>query len=1292
MTLIRPVNPNVEASAHVVFVHGLDGDPRKTWLSATEPKQFWPNWLNNELPELDVWSLGYPATSIWWKRGAAMSLPDRAQNLLSELTSEPKISTGKIYFIAHSLGGLVVKSILRLAEARAPQDESAASFVRRCRKIVFIGTPHAGSDQATLVNKFSLILRPRPTTMGLSSNDAHLRDLNSWFRHYAVKNDLHVLVLRETKSSPLFGIPFLGGVIVKADSADPGLHPVNEVIPLDEDHLSIVAPQNREAAVYRRLVEFLRKPALSQGRTLLADAAIDVGALVERRSDQLEAKFQEQSATILSAIAAMPRTIDGNEVASVARKRSYDVSELNQLAEVLLSAGKPPAISLLFPDAPSTGRDALNSLLKTERLVAEGKSAGSKALRTSISALVKQPELKHLIVGPPGSGKTSGLWEAARQALATDEVVPIYLPAGQNTTWAEILALITTAAPHIIPHEIFSDPRVCIFLDGWSEFATGTNVGERQKALRELHNARVIANAKSVDASDTAFKVWALELLQPSQVAQVLQQAYPGRAGPSQAILTLLELPLMLSIHVLADVDAFAVGETLRQFHYHVARGLPEAFTEVLLEAVAETSQDYERSFGRLSVCLRSKAQVAGVHEPLKLLQKLGTLGERGGKVIPIHDLYWNWLVGCGLLSGANGASTPIALHVRECYKLALQSGARARESDVYAILNDDIGLALALDKSRNPVRLSSILCESLERAMNDPRVAIRSRAAMAVIQIAEPQYLQRSLHVLSETSHSWPYPAEWLKSIRPDLLFPYRSMIAEWMGASGSTMILDAIAERGGTEWTSWLEQMALSGKISYVNALATALGCSSDVPAWGISHMDLLITSKPWALRIVSQRKANINLARLIANDYERLVEMVGTGSGWIDINRVLVACGDNAVFSVLLKSFSSMGKKAQELLGYAVVELGSPWVALFQRIAFANPPEHSHHVLRGEVSLDIDDFSARQWIANGNEEPGWRVLIARHGNAILPDLLAELPTSFGGIQNVPALAYMGFLENPPASIIGELIQRLAGPMQPKTTQDLFNALSRTFPLGMLAIVRLFVEQPNAWSAFHVRQVIGLYQDWRNKGGNEIVVRQGANQAATFPHWMGTYCALRKWEGGSTALMLASATDLAVSFVIEHLALDDDKTAEILGHLRSVSAYIDVLFRRMIGAAVLAKLIPNVFSGCFDSFPCSALEECIQSPHIDQELLLYRLGATSNPLHLTVHAELIQRALIHPTNRVNLKYIAAMLRGHSRHDVLNLLRAAPNSDEDSWIWLARETELARDERLIDEAAQLLS
>ncbi|UWU22453.1 hypothetical protein N2601_05670 [Rhizobium sp. CB3060] len=59
------------------------------------------------------------------------------------------------------------------------------------------------------------------------------------------------------------------GTPVKPDSADPGLPPSFAVIPLDEDHLSMVKPDSKSADIYRYLRDFVKRPPAQEAPGLV---------------------------------------------------------------------------------------------------------------------------------------------------------------------------------------------------------------------------------------------------------------------------------------------------------------------------------------------------------------------------------------------------------------------------------------------------------------------------------------------------------------------------------------------------------------------------------------------------------------------------------------------------------------------------------------------------------------------------------------------------------------------------------------------------------------------------------------------------------------------------------------------------------------------------------------------------------------------------------------------------------------------------------------------------------------
>ncbi len=160
-------------SADVIFVHGLGGDPLATWQFGGRSDQFWPKWLGEDLPSIGVWSLGYEAAPVKFM-GHSMSIQDRAVNALA-LVEAQRLGKNPTIFICHSLGGLLVKQMVR--HSVEYPNAIADGLIRNIKGIVFLATPHSGSATATWSGRF-LKLLSGPILSELTANNAQLRELN----------------------------------------------------------------------------------------------------------------------------------------------------------------------------------------------------------------------------------------------------------------------------------------------------------------------------------------------------------------------------------------------------------------------------------------------------------------------------------------------------------------------------------------------------------------------------------------------------------------------------------------------------------------------------------------------------------------------------------------------------------------------------------------------------------------------------------------------------------------------------------------------------------------------------------------------------------------------------------------------------------------------------------------------------------------------------------------------------------------------------------------------------------
>jgi pimeloyl-ACP methyl ester carboxylesterase len=229
----------------IVFVHGLTGSATTTWSLESGARTLWPRWFS---PFGYVWILDYPADLFWWAgSGASMPLPERARSVLDLLVNYG-IGNRPLIFIAHSLGGLLVKAMLRAAQDfKNPEWER---LLGNTKGVAFLATPHAGAALGTIAEALRSLGISKNATQ-LPSNDSHLLDLATWYSENANKLGINTIAYYEK-------LRCRGFKIVDEGSANPNVQGCIP-IPADANHIDICKPKDKYDPVYLGLSRFVSK-------------------------------------------------------------------------------------------------------------------------------------------------------------------------------------------------------------------------------------------------------------------------------------------------------------------------------------------------------------------------------------------------------------------------------------------------------------------------------------------------------------------------------------------------------------------------------------------------------------------------------------------------------------------------------------------------------------------------------------------------------------------------------------------------------------------------------------------------------------------------------------------------------------------------------------------------------------------------------------------------------------------------------------------------------------------------
>ncbi|KAJ5716382.1 tetratricopeptide and DUF676 domain protein [Penicillium malachiteum] len=202
---------NDQVNVDIVLVHGLNGDAFSTWTVEKPKRCFWPgDLLPPLLPNARIMTFGYNANLF--HDSVDGRIAEFAENLLAELHAErgdiPDHVTRPLIFICHSLGGIVVKRALAVAHGR-PIYRRISEMTR---SIIFLATPHRGSDKAnwaaTAGKLLSLVKSPnRPRTTALEELQTFSNTLDDYNKDFVdISSEYTLVSFYEKKPTMAMGL------------------------------------------------------------------------------------------------------------------------------------------------------------------------------------------------------------------------------------------------------------------------------------------------------------------------------------------------------------------------------------------------------------------------------------------------------------------------------------------------------------------------------------------------------------------------------------------------------------------------------------------------------------------------------------------------------------------------------------------------------------------------------------------------------------------------------------------------------------------------------------------------------------------------------------------------------------------------------------------------------------------------------------------------------------------------------------------------------------------------------
>jgi hypothetical protein len=246
--------------AAVVFVHGALSSGEACWQNANGT--YWPSLLENEpsMEKVGIYVFTF-RTNIF---SGTYRLGDVVDALKDQIWGDGVFDCHKLVFVAHSIGGLVVRKLLveRVTDFR-DKHITVGLFL--------VASPSLSSRYASMIKPLARFLgHSQADALRFSQNNAWLMDLDKEFAN-----------LKEAKTIRLVGQELVEDIFI----ALPGLIRTQVVEPFSgakyfgesitvtgSDHFSIAKPDSSQAIQHQLLLRFIAEmPAHEEGRLPLEE-------------------------------------------------------------------------------------------------------------------------------------------------------------------------------------------------------------------------------------------------------------------------------------------------------------------------------------------------------------------------------------------------------------------------------------------------------------------------------------------------------------------------------------------------------------------------------------------------------------------------------------------------------------------------------------------------------------------------------------------------------------------------------------------------------------------------------------------------------------------------------------------------------------------------------------------------------------------------------------------------------------------------------------------------------------
>ncbi|PVF91289.1 hypothetical protein CPB86DRAFT_719725, partial [Serendipita vermifera] len=253
----KELAPGQDPVVDIVAIHGLDGHRERSWTAANGTM-----WLKDllplDIPNARILTYGYDSDTRRFTYTSTQSIFHHAETFVADLTQVRSANPERpIIFLAHSLGGIILKKALALCHGASYNSDYRYIKVSTYG-ILFFGTPHSGANNVELAQWMGKLL-----SIYMFTDDTIIKDLNRDSTELQSIQTLYLGASERIKSIFFYEVlptPLMKGV---AEVIVPrGLAIIEgdrnaKVVGLHGDHCEIVKYQESDNNDYRKVIGHL---------------------------------------------------------------------------------------------------------------------------------------------------------------------------------------------------------------------------------------------------------------------------------------------------------------------------------------------------------------------------------------------------------------------------------------------------------------------------------------------------------------------------------------------------------------------------------------------------------------------------------------------------------------------------------------------------------------------------------------------------------------------------------------------------------------------------------------------------------------------------------------------------------------------------------------------------------------------------------------------------------------------------------------------------------------------------